>query len=380
MKDQVVAARGGKRTAAAKGRSATFTQRPARRDSAVKGGASGGRMRRLFAYLPMAARVILVIAAAVMIFVGYRTASSASLFQVRRIDVTGTSRTSPDEITSLVRRAAAKSGVWRADLPAISAELERLPGVKTAVVSRVLPDGLRVRIKERVPAGVVRTLSGNFVWTDEDAVVLREMTPTDQIPSFFIRGWNEDATEAARLENVERVQKYLELVREWSAAGLSERVSEVNLMDIRDIRAQLTGSDSQVEVRLGGQDPAKRLKNALNTLDDYRPLAQGSLITYVDITQGTRAILGYATGAQIAAAGDAPIDPVGQPVDPAASNKRVKVTAAANGVANSRDANGTANGQKNSKPRAKQTDSQRSGNKNKPRDEAKALTRSRRTG
>jgi len=379
MKDQVVAARGGKRTPPAKGRSATFTQRPARRDSGVKGGGSGGRMRRLFAYLPMAARVILVIAAAVLIFVGYRTASSASLFQVRRIDVTGTSRTSPDEIVSLVRRAAGKSGVWRADLPGISAELERLPGIKTAVVSRVLPDGLRVRINERVPAGVVRTISGNFVWTDEDAVVLREMTPADQIPSFFIRGWNEDATEAARLENVERVQKYLELVREWGAAGLIDRVSEVNLMDIRDLRAQLTGADSQIEVRLGGQDPATRLKNALHTLDGYRPLPQGSLITYVDITQGTRAILGYATGAQISAAGDAAIDQVAQPADLAASNKRVRVAAAANGGASSRDVNAAASRQPKVKPGTK-PDSERSGNKHKPRDEAKTLTRSRRAG
>jgi cell division septal protein FtsQ len=380
MKDQVVAARGGKRSAPAKGRSATFTQRPARRDSGVKGGASSGHLRRLFAYLPMAARVILVIVAAILVFVGYRTASSASLFQVRRIDVSGTSRTSPEEIAGFVRRAAGKSGVWRADLPAISAELERLPGIKTAVVSRVLPDGLRVRIKERVPAGVVRTVSGKFVWTDEDAVVLREMTPADQIPTFFIRGWNEEETEPARLENVERMQKYLELMREWSAAGLADRISEVNLMDIRDIRAQLTGADSQIEVRLGGQDSVTRLKNALHTLDGYRPLPQGSLITYVDITQGTRAILGYATGAQISAAGDGSSDQLAQVTDPAIPNKRATMAAARTGRVNSKDVNVPANAPPTVKPRVKQPDSERSGNKNKSRDEAKALTRSRRTG
>jgi cell division septal protein FtsQ len=335
-------------------------------------------MRRLFAYLPMAARMVLVIAAAVLVFVGYRTASSASLFQVRRIDVTGTSRTSREEIAGLVRRTAGKSGVWRADLPAISAELERLPGIKTAVVSRVLPDGLRVRIKERVPAGVVRTISGKFVWADEDAVVLREMTPTDQIPSFFLRGWNEDETEPARLENVERVQKYLELMREWTAAGLAERISEVNLMDIRDIRAQLTGADSQIEVRLGGQDAATRLKNALNTLDGYRELPQGSQITYVDITQGTRAILGYASGAQISAAGDGASDQLAQVTDPAVSNKRPTGAAVRN--VSGTGANAPATAHPVAKPKVKQPDSERSGSKNKSHDEAKALTRSRRTG
>jgi len=369
LKDQVITSRGGRRTQPAKGRSATFTQRPARRDSGVKS-RDGGVMRRLFAYLPRAAKVVLVVAAAVMIFVGYRTATSASFFQVRRVDVSGTSRTSPDEVANLVRHAASRSGVWRADLPAISAEIERLPGIRTAVVTRVLPDGLRVRINERVPAGVVRTTAGHFLWADEDAIVLREMTPTDQIPPFFIRGWNEDATEEARLENVERMQKYLELRREWGAAGLADRVSEVNLIDIRDVRAQLAGADSQIDVRLGAKDPGKRLQDALKTLDEYRAQPQGGLITYVDITQGVRAIVGYATGTQVSTIGDGAGDVarVVEPSDPAAAaSKRIKVAAAGNSLTTA-------------KPTGKQTDNDRGGNKTRSRDEARALTRSLPTG
>ena len=129
----------------------------------------------------------------------------------------------------------------------------------------MLPDGLRVRISERVPAGVVRTAAGHFVWMDADAVELREMTPTDQIPSFFIRGWNEDATEEARLENVERMQKYLELVRDWGAGGLADRVSEVNLIDVRDTErnGRTRFADSS---RLGGQDAGVRLRMPLKLL------------------------------------------------------------------------------------------------------------------
>ena len=84
------------------------------------------------------------------------------------------------------------------------------------------------------------------------------MLPTDQIPTFFLRGLNEEDPEGARAENRERVAKFLELQHEWDAAGLSERVSEVNLIDIRDIRAQLAGDNSQIEVRLGSQDHGKR--------------------------------------------------------------------------------------------------------------------------
>jgi hypothetical protein len=143
----------------------------------------------------------------------------------------------------------------------------------------------------------VRTSSGRFRWVDDDAVLLGEMLPTDQLPTFFLRGWNEEESEAARMENSERVQKFLELQRDWDAAGLSERVSEVNLIDIRDVRAQLAGDDSQIEVRLGSQDLGKRLKQALEVLDEQRQSPRGPLVSYIDLSQGKRAIVGLVSGA-----------------------------------------------------------------------------------
>jgi cell division protein FtsQ len=222
-------------------------------------------------------------------------AASAAMFQVKSIDVSGTSRTSAEEIEGLTRRAVARTGVWRADLSAISAELGRLPGVRRAIVSRVLPDRLRVRVTERVPVAVVHASTGHFVWVDEEGVALGEMKPADRVPSFFIRGWNEEGTEDARKENAERVQKYLEVAHEWEAAGLAERVSELNLIDVRDVRAQLAGNDSQIEVRLGGKDPGRRFKSALEVLDEYKQTPRGSSITYVDL-QGDRVIVGFSSG------------------------------------------------------------------------------------
>ena len=293
MKEQVIQSRGARRSAAQpKG----FVQRPARRDGVVASRSFSPRV--LFGYLPMALKVVLGVLILATLIVGYRVAASAALFQVRTIDVTGTTRTSAEEIESLTRRAVARTGVWRADLKAISRELSRLPGVRRAVVSRVLPDGLRVRVTERVPVAVVRTAAGHFVWVDDEGVALGEMKPNDQIPAFFIRGWNEEGTEEGRQENVERVKKYLELAREWNAAGLSERVSEVTLVDVRDIRVQLAGKDSQIEVRLGSQDQGPRLKIALDALDVYKQTPRGSAITYVDLQTG-RVVIGFSSGSKV---------------------------------------------------------------------------------
>lgn len=295
MREQTIAPRSTKRVAAS-GRE--FVQRPARREHWVGRQSERSPLRRLLGYIPSALKFVAVVLAVIALFIGYRVAASASLFQVKSVDVTGTSRTSSDEIATLARRVASRTGVWRANVSAISAELQRLPGVRRAIVTRVLPDGLRVRIIERVPVAVVRTSPGVFLWVDDDGVALGEMKPSDRMPDFFVRGWREDGGAEAQKENSDRVKKYVELAREWSAAGLSERVSEVNLFDVRDVRAQLAGNDSQIEVRLGAQDAGPRLKYALDLLDDRK---QTSRITYIDMTQGTRAIVGLSTGNKLAA-------------------------------------------------------------------------------
>jgi len=129
------------------------------------------------------------------------------------------------------------------------------------------------------------------------------MSPTDQMPAFFLRGWNEDDSSTAQAENRERVGKFLELQRDWGGQGISERVSEVNLLDLRDVRVQLAGDDSQIEVRLGSQDQGTRLGKALTVLDAQRQTARGPLISYIDLTQGKRAIVGLVTGNHTVAEG-----------------------------------------------------------------------------
>ena len=322
MKEQVIASRPGRRGAP----SAKGGQRPARRDGKKP---SRFSPRALLAYVPTAMKIAFGILALIGLGIGYRAASSASLFQVRAVEVVGTSRTSAEEIEGLVRRTVSRTGVWRADLSALSREIERVPGVRRAVVTRVLPDALRVRITERVPVAVIRNTAGHFVWVDEEGVALEQMKSGDQMPPFFILGWNEDGTNEAREENGERVKKYQEALREWQAVGLTIRVSEINLFDVRDVRAQLSGDDSQIEVRVGAQDLGNRLKIALNALDEYKQTPRGRSITYVDY-QGERVVLGFSSGGNVAsddaadAASDqtAPTTPdAGQPTAVAAKKK-----------------------------------------------------------
>ena len=291
--DPIVTQKVGNRSGIGKGRSAAVQQRPAKRAPSES---TGARLKSLLPYVPLALRIAAIATICLVAFVAYRAAASASFFEIRTVETKGAARASINDIQAVVRRDVAETGVWRADLKQLSTHLERLPWVRTAVVTRVLPDGIRVRVTEREPRAVVRNAAGRFVWVDDDAVSLGEMSPTDQMPAFFLRGWNEDQSSSAQTENRERIAKFLELQRAWEGQGLSERVSEVNLQDLRDVRVQLGGDDSQIEVRLGSQEQATRLSKALAVLDAQRQTARGPLISYIDLTQGKRAIVGLVTG------------------------------------------------------------------------------------
>jgi cell division protein FtsQ len=296
MKNQLPAQKVGNRSGiGGKGRNSGVAQKPSRRgrDSSEP---FGSRLRNILVYVPSVLKVMLAVAIGVVFFLGYRAAASASFFQIRTVEAQGLNRASLTSIQAAVRADVKETGVWRADLSQLSNHLQQLPWIRTAVVTRVLPDGIRVRIVEREPRAVVRSAAGRFVWVDEDAVLLEDMKPTDPIPSFFLRGWNEEDLAASRTENRERVAKFLELQKDWDAQGLSERVSEVSLLDMRDVRAQLAGDDSEIEVRLGAQDHGRRLRLALNVLDKQRQTPRGPFISYIDLSQGKRAIVGLNTG------------------------------------------------------------------------------------
>jgi cell division septal protein FtsQ len=321
LKEQVIATRGGRGArggggddravfVTTEGRAGKIMQRPSARRGAGKAQekragqqrakSKRGSWRALLAWTPLAAKTLIAVCAGLVLFKGYRAAEASSFFDVRAVDVSGVSQASGEQIKQIVRHAAGSSGVWKADLASISAEIERQPWVRSAVVTRVLPSGLRVRITERVPRVVVRMNSGRFVWIDDDAVSVGSLTPAQTQPGFFMRGFDEAPTDAARLENRERVKTFMTLAQEWESAGLAPRVSELNLDDLHDVRAQLAGDDSQIEVRLGATDFTTRMKDALKALDTQRQTPRAPFITYIDMTQGKRAVLGFNPHAQAA--------------------------------------------------------------------------------
>ncbi len=309
MREQVITPRGGR--VGAKGRGAVSVQRPntrrapraASKDSRQK----GFEWKSALPYVPSVLKAVLAVALGLLAYLGYRTAVSTSFFKVRAVDVAGTSKASREEIRAAVLRLS-NAGVWQADLEVIAKELEELPWVRNAVVTRVLPDGLRVRVTEREPRIISLNGDGRLVWVDDDAVQLGSATPGDE--DFFVRGL-EEGGEQARRDNRARVEAALALKADWDKSGLSKRVSEIELGNLEDVRVHLAGDDAGVQVVLGGQDYVKRFRNAVATLDEKGRVQNGRCVSYINMTTGRSAIFGF----RQCAAADAALEDASAPQD-----------------------------------------------------------------
>ncbi|MEP6703759.1 MAG: FtsQ-type POTRA domain-containing protein [Acidobacteriota bacterium] len=198
-------------------------------------------------------------------FLGYQTVTASDFFNVARIDVAGTERSSSADIRRLVEMQTEKSGVWNADLPAIKEKLEKVQWVKTAAVSRVLPNGIRVQIFERQPQALVKTPDG-AVLVDADGTAIAAAREKEAEFPFAISGWNQTKSEAAGKENLERVKIYQKMLADWKEYNLSSRVVSVDLQDIREPRALIEDSGTVVSIALGRDKFGDYLKRGINAI------------------------------------------------------------------------------------------------------------------
>ncbi len=262
----------------------TSAAKKPRRRAAVKRSGEVGKFANFF--VPLFFIVGILFCLGFLSLMGYRTATASSFFDVKTIEVRGIARASKDDIERIIRLQTQKSGVWNANLADIKTDVEKLMFIKSAVVSRVLPDGLRVSVNERVPRVVVRTKAGD-VWADEDSVMLGSITENESRPPFVLRGWDESRGEKSAKENQERVKIYLKMLNEWQDFNLASRVSSVNLTDLQDPQAIVQDSGEFVTISLGKENFGKRLQKALEVVAN-----KGSQIESI-ISNGQNVVLKY---------------------------------------------------------------------------------------
>lgn len=236
------------------------SRKPQTRHRVRTGGGSSGKF-----VLPLFISACIIACLVFLGVTGYRTVTASDFFDVKAIDIRGVDRTSRDDIQKIIASRTEKTGSWNADLPDLRQKIEKLPFVKTAAVSRVLPNGIRVNIAERIPIAIVRLNGGDFL-IDNEATILAPVAINEPMLSVILRGWDEAKTEKASKDNLQRIKLYQKMLSDWSSLELAKRVKEVNLSDLQEPKVVIEDSGSQIPVLLAKDNYAKSLKAALEAV------------------------------------------------------------------------------------------------------------------
>lgn len=121
--------------------------------------------------------------AAALALAAFAIVWTTPLFEVERIDVSGTSVLDPAEVAALGEEAVGRS-VLGADLDGIAEAVAALAPVESVEVTRSWPDTLRVAVTEREPYLAVPSGGETFLMVDDDGVVFDE---TDTAPGSMWR-------------------------------------------------------------------------------------------------------------------------------------------------------------------------------------------------
>ncbi len=235
---------------------------PKRRRTTRRAAKSNGNLVNFFVPLFFIACIIGCLG--FLAFMGYRTVTASEFFEVKTIEVSGASRVPKETVEGIVKTLTERTGVWNADLSAIRERLEAMSFVKSAAVSRVLPDGVRVQLAERVPKAAVR-IDGAEFWVDDEASVVAPVVKGEARPP-LLTGWDQNRNEKAQKDNVARVKLYQKMLDDWKAFEIVKRVKTVNLSDLDEPRVTVEDSGNEVFIELGKDEFGKHLQRGLESI------------------------------------------------------------------------------------------------------------------
>ncbi len=174
------------------------------------------------------------------------------------IEIAGIEKVAPAQVLAVFRPDLGHQ-VFAVPLEERKKELEGIAWVESATVMRLLPDRIKVEVRERTPVAFAR-LASRIALIDSTGVIM-EMPPGRAAGYSFpvILGTNENEPISTRAA---RMKIYDELVRDLDSEGgnYSKDLSEVDLSDPEDVKVLVADPAGAVLIHLGSAHYLKRYK------------------------------------------------------------------------------------------------------------------------
>ena len=221
------------------------------------------------------------------------------LMKPDQIEVAGTHIVQREAVLQLFVRDVNRS-VVRVPLSVRRSQIEQLPWVESASVQRVLPNHLRTELTERTPIAFLRSGS-QLALIDSHGVILDRPSGADRTDFHFpiVTGVSDDVP---RDQREKRMQIYQEFLRDIDSirGGSSDRVSEVELGNPKDLRVVMTGlsnpSDPQaVLIHFGGGDFTGKFRMLVDNFSQWQ--ASAGRVQSIDLQYARQVVINPETSA-----------------------------------------------------------------------------------
>jgi cell division protein FtsQ len=219
-----------------------------------------------------------------------------ALLKPDQLQLTGNRIVSREAVLQQFARDRGRS-ILRIPLDARRSAVEELPWVESASVQRVLPNHVRVELIERTPIAFLRN-GTELALVDAHGVILdRPHGENLQFP--IVTGLSESMP---REERGRRMQTYQDFLRdvEFVRPGSSNRVSEIDLANPKDLRVVMSGitaaNDSQaVTIQFGQSDFAAKYRMVVDNFAQWQ--AGNGRVRSIDLQYSRQVVLNTDTSA-----------------------------------------------------------------------------------
>ena len=192
--------------------------------------------------------------------------------------------------------------VLQVPLDARRGEIEKISWVESASVQRILPNRIRVELTERTPIAFLR--NGNVLALIDAHGVILDRPQGEDLQFPIVSGVSEDLSLDQREKRMLVFQEFIkdiDLVR----AGSSERVSEVELANPKDLRVVMTGlagpTDSQaVTIHFGSGEFTGKYKMLVDNFSQWQ--ANTGRVQSIDLQYMRQVVVNPDTSAGTASA------------------------------------------------------------------------------
>jgi len=212
------------------------------------------------------------------------------LIKPEQIEVNGNHIVSREAVLQQFVRDRGRS-VLRVPLDARRSALEEISWIESATVQRILPNRIRVDLTERTPIAFLRN-GTDLALVDAHGVIL-DRPRGEELQFPIVTGLSESMP---REERGKRMQTYQEFMKDIDLvrSSSSDRVSEIDLANPKDLRAVMTGianpSDTQaLTIHFGASDFTGKYRMVVENFAQWQ--ASNGRVHSIDLQYAKQVVL-----------------------------------------------------------------------------------------